>query len=305
VAALLVGATARADGADELPGLLRALVSGSVGESNHAIDRLRYLGPGVAGPPLRALLTTGDERAREAASSALVAIHDKGSAEALEHALKDEDWEVRRNAVNALANLKARHATHAIEDMLKSDEQVRVRKACVPALAALNGSTTVLAGAAVGDAALEVRLAALDALAHAMDRHVAGKLRPLLDDTSSLIRFAAARALAWQDDKAARKFLTEALDSGDPEQAHRAVTALSDVPSTWAVDLLAHMLEGDDEQVGCDAAAALARREDPRGAHYLLKVATSGGPQAQKAQSWLDQLHLVDSKDGRSAGMRP
>jgi HEAT repeat protein len=281
---------ARAIPEESLPQLLHDLVAGTPGQSDRAVEGLRYLGPEVAGPPLRSLLTSQSEHEREVASGALVVIHDRGATHVLEQSLADEDWEVRRNSVNALVGVKDRRAIRLIADTLKKDIQVRVRKSCVTALDKLGGAPDALASASTSDPALEVRLAALDALAHSMDRHVAPHLKPLLEDSSSLVRFAAARSLAWQGDRGARKFLTKAIDSTDAEEIRRGVTALSDVPTGWAVDLLAHALESSDEHAATDAAAALARRQDPRGSHFLVKVATSGGPEAQHAQSWLDRL---------------
>lgn len=278
-------------GREEVPALMRQLVTGTIGEQNRAIDRLKYLGPDVSGPSLRLMLASEDPQDRLAATSALVVVHYRGAQAALESVLtRDEDWEVRRNAVNALAGIRATHATPLIAKALQKDAQAKVRKACVSALSTLGGGTSALAAAAVHDDTLEIRLAALDALSHSMDRSVAPTVRPLLGDSSGLLRFAAARTLAWQGDAAAKKFLTEALNSKDSESIRRGVTALSDVPSEWAADLLAHAADGSDELAACDAAAALARRTDARGTKKLLEIANAGGATADRAQQWLTRL---------------
>jgi HEAT repeat protein len=275
-------------GAEEVPGLIRALVHGSPGESSRAISRLQFLGPSVAGPPLRLLLVSENEDERVAASDALASVHDLGAMSQLEHAvLVDEDWEVRRNAVQALGALHSRHPKHLLELKLHSDPQERVRKACVVALADIGGGGPALAQAAASDSDLEIRLEALDRLARAKDRSVAGRLRELLHDSSFFVRFAAARALAWQNDAAAKKFLTTAIASDDPEQVGKGVSALADVPASWAADLLARTLDGRDASNACNAAAALAKRKDDRGTQFLLKLAASEGPAQEQASSWL------------------
>jgi HEAT repeat protein len=284
--------------------LLQQLVHGSLGESNRAIDRLRFLGPSVAGPALQNLLESNDSDARVAASGALVVIHYRGAEHALENALAhDDDWEIRRNAVNALAALHDRRASRLMAQALRTDTQPRVRKACATALATLGGSDAALVTGA-SDANIEVRLAALDGLAHSMDRHIAPRLRPLLTDSSGLVRFAAARALAWSNDTAGRRFLTEAVGSSEPEFIRRGVTALSDVPHGWATELLVHTLDSADGEAAVNAGAALARRKDVRGTRYLMKVASSGGPEASKAQEWLDRIAPADP-DADAAGGNP
>jgi len=302
----LVAGSARATGEDEVPALLSRLVRGSPGESSRALDRLRYLGVAVTAPSLRVLLASPSARERLAASSAYVVIHDPGATSLLEQVLTtDADWEVRRNAVNALAGLRARNAKRLIEHTLLHDPQERVRKSCISALSTLGGAGAALAASSATDTSLEVRLVALDALAHSLDPSVGPRLRPLLQDPSALVRFAAARALSWTGDPAGRRYLEKALASNDPEEVRHAATAISDVPKSWAVELLVHTLDGPDGEVACNSAAALARRQDERGTRYLLKVASSAGPQAQQARTWLDRIGVVETPPQLPGGAAP
>jgi HEAT repeat protein len=245
------------------------------------------------------LLVSPNEEDRVAASDALASVHDLGAMSQLEHVLLiDEDWEVRRNAVQALGALHSHHPKHLLELKLHSDPHERVRKACVVALADIGGGGAALAQTAVSDTDLEVRLEALDRLARAKDRSVAGRLRALLSDSSYFVRYAAARALAWQDDPVAKRFLTTAITSNDPEQTGKAVSALADVPLGWAAELLARTLDGKDISTACNAAAALAKRKDDRGTQFLLRLANTDDPGAEQASSWLDRLGIDHLKVG-------
>ena len=296
-AAVVLSARGASAGPEEVPGLIQLLITGSVGEQNHAIQRLQFLGPDVAGPPLRRLLMSEDPKELIAATDALGVVRYPPATPLLERlVLIADDWEVRRNAVRALGTIHAQHARKLISRTLRTDKQPRVRKACVQALAQIGGANRAVAEAAVKDDDLEVRMEALDVLAKARDRSVASVLWPLLKDSSELVRYATARSLAWQNDLHARWVLTKAIATCDPEQMNRAVTALTDVPYSWAADLLAKVLGVADTRVGCAAAAALVRRKDDRGKAYLIKLAASGGPDAERAESWLDTFGITPGK---------
>lgn len=300
VVALSLGAArVAAAGEDDLGTLIADLLSGTGKRADRAIERLRYLGPDRAGPPLRTLLQSPDTAARIAASAALVLVRDPAAAPALAQALSDEDWEVRRNAAQALASVRARHQARALEGPLARDPNLRVRKACATALGDLGAGGPALARAAVRDASLEVRLLALDALAKGMDAKNAVQIRPLLKDGSGLVRFGTARALAWMGDGAARPFLDGAV-RGDPENARRAVTVLGDVPKPWAVELLVVALAGE-ETVRFAAAEALARRGDRRAIPVLVAVSRGHHEGSQRASAALDALGVPPAERVPSA----
>lgn len=282
----------RAHASDEVARLLRDLLSGG-SAAQAATERLRFLGPDRAGPPLRALLNGDSVPARIAASAALALVRDPGSTASLVEHLSDEDWEVRRNCANALGVLKARSAGKGLVKALDGDPQTRVRKAAALALGEVGGAAGSLGRAAKADRELEVRLAALDALARSMDPSANPAVRPLLRDASGFVRFAAARALAWTGDASARAFLSSELSAPEAESRQRAITVLSDVPRSWAGDLLARALDTEDADSADAAAQALARRGDRRGIGHLARVEAEGGARGTKAGAALDGLGVA------------
>lgn len=287
-AGLWLPAAAPARASDDLATLLVQVAAGPGRDRDHAIERLKFLGPATAGPPLCTLLAAGDARARVGASAALAVLADPGSVAALEHAIGDEDWEVRRNAAGALGALGKKSSARRLAHALLTDANARVRKACALALAVVGGGGPALARAAAKDHDLEVRLASLDALARQMDRSSLSAVRPLLADGSGLVRFAAARALAWAGDGGGKAFLARAVDSGDEDQQRRAVTVLADCPKRWALDLLAKATLAPP--VALPAASALAARADRRGMRALARLALSGEGDAAAASRQLDLL---------------
>lgn len=307
--ALLAAAPARGAPAveePELAALLATLVRGSPGEASRAAERLRYLGPSRAGPALRTLLASDDVRTRVAASAALVIVRDPRSAAALAGRLVDDEWEVRRNAADALSALRARSSVSALEKCVLEDRHARVRRSCVRALGEIGGGARALARCAGHDGELELRLAALDALAKRMDRGAAPALRPLLRDGSGLVRFAAARALAWMGDAAGRSFLAAEAVSADPEHSRRAVQVLADVPKSWALDQLARALASTDLPTRHAAAVGLAKRGDARGGRQLARLSLQvAGEEQRLATRACDDLGWSPEERQRLAAAAP
>ncbi len=287
--ALTLAAASPAFARDDLDTLLSQVAAGPGAVREHAIDRLAYLGPHQAGPGLIVLLQSPSESARVGASEALVVVRVPMAAVALRAALADEDWEVRRNAAQALGALASPGAGRRLAKALLHDAEVQVRLACAAALARTGGGGWALARAAARDPSLEVRLTALDALAHRPAPSQAPHLWPLLADRTGLVRFAAARALAWSGDRRGRAFLARALFGRDSDDRARAVTVLADSPTRWARDQLAHALATKD--IALAAASALATRGDRRGIVALVRM-SEGGPEASAALAKLDELNV-------------
>jgi HEAT repeat protein len=287
---------------DDVSALIQQVLKGPSVAADRAAEKLRFLGPDKAGPPLRALMQSPDPHTRVAVSSALVIVRDPASVKLLQKAVtEDESWEVRRNAANGLGSLKAKSATPALEKALRSDSKTVVRTSCIRALKNIGGGAETLAEVSAKDASLELRRDALDALALQKNKSVRSKLRPLLTDSSELLRFATARALAWQDDPEGQKFLEKALASTEPSVAGRAITASSDVPTKWAVELFVKALSYPDLDVSLAAAKELARRKDERGTRHLVRVAMQRVPQAEAAQTTLDSLGISAADRARLA----
>ena len=300
-ALLVILAAVQPARADEVPQLIARVMAGPSVDADRAAQRLSYLGADRAGPSLRALLASPDPHARLAGSSALVIVRDPRAASMLQHILEDEDWETRRNAATALGGIKARSATPALEKRLRTDPKDKVRMACVKALLAIDAGGNGLAAASVSDASFEVRLAALDALTHLKDRSSHTRIRPLLKDDSELIRFTAARTLAWQNDTAGRQFIEKSFASSDADQARRALTVATDVPASWVMSLFEKGLSHPDPAVRCAAAVALAKRKDIRGRRYLARVEREDTPESAIARRTLDDLGVMPDDRERLA----
>jgi len=291
--------------ADDPEVLVRDIVAGPGLRADRAAERLRFLGPERAGPLLRPLLSNPQARVREAASAALVVVRDRASEPALRLCLDDEDWEVRRNCAQALGNLRSRPAGSALARHLEADSNVRVRKACATALGETGARGEALAKAARRDAELEVRLAALDALAKSPGLRESGSekvdamLQALLSDASEMVRFGAARALAWRGAAAGRTFLAGAVRGADGEKSRRAVSILADVPNPWAGELLAGASASPDADTRFEAARALARRGDARGRAALHAMAGERGASADAVRARKALESLGDSDVAR------
>lgn len=307
----LVAATAEAR--EDVAPYIAVILQGPGPAADRAAERLRHIGPQRSGPPLRALLTHVDERVRIAASSALIVVRDPASAKALEHALEgDEDWEVRQNAALALGSVRAKSSRAALEGRLGADPHRRVRKASAVALGQLGAGLRPLVAAARKDADLEVRLAALDAARNAVDGPAGKLLRPLLEDPAELIRFAAARSLAWHGDPAATRFLTTQLRNGEPEQQRRVVAICADLPRERSVGLLELALEASDADARFSAAVALAGLERRSGLVALSRMAIDeASPSlARRAAAELERRgvapeHVRDLAASAPPGKRP
>lgn len=292
--------------ADEVQQQIQVLIQGPRSRQAHAVERLRYLGAARSGPALRVLLTHPTPGVRIAVSDALVRVLDPSSAPALAAALtSDADWEVRRNSADALGALVAKSQRAALVTASRTDAHRFVRKASVIALGKLGGAGNALAQSASSDSDFEVRLAALDALSRGSNRKSLVPVRKLLEDRSTMIQFAAARALAWNDDAAGRGFLKRAIESENEEEVERAIIVLADLPKGWVADLLFGATKRRTESA-VDAAKALAKRDDKRGLPSLVALSVVEGELGAAARAALDELGVdVATQDAVSREQEP
>jgi len=291
--ATVVSASSRSD--PEVTAVIERLENGNDGERSRAIERLRRIGLERISGPLVELVEHGGTRQRIVATEALVSLRDPGAARALERALEDGDWVVRRNAAQALGGLSGK-CPKRLANCAERDPNPRARRACVEAAGRRGGAAGSLAVAANTSTDLDTRLKALDGLAASMDLKAAANVRALLTDPIELVQFAAARSLAWSGDPAGRKFLSTHAAGADPERALRAVQLLRDVPRSWAADVLAERLVSKSPEVRRAAAIALEGRGDARGMRALKAWSeVDGGPDAAFALSELARLERRDS----------
>lgn len=288
--------------ADEVEQQIKVLLAGPGPHVTQAVERLRYLGAARSGPALRKLLVHPSADVRILASDALVRVVDVGSGRALAGVLRaDSDWEVRRNAADALGAIAVKKHADVLGDALLTDVHKRVRKSAAIALGKLSQGAAALAKAAADDSDLEVRLAALDALVRKLDRTTTTALRALLRDSSSMIRFATARALAANGDAAGRSFLTQALMGDDDESASRAVLVIRDISGAWGAEQLANGIARSGE-VGFESAWALAQRADERGVRALVLLSEGEDELAFQAYNALNALGVDAETRQRLSG---
>jgi HEAT repeat protein len=146
---LLNGAFLRADGKDEVPGLIKELKNKDAKKRASAIDELGHIGsisaadarPAV--PPLYEVLKKDrDANVRKAAATALGKMDPdpKEAVPALQTALKDKSAAVRSAAATALA-MMGPDARDALPDLekLRQDKDRGVSRAAAMAVRAING----------------------------------------------------------------------------------------------------------------------------------------------------------------------
>ncbi|HTL43666.1 MAG TPA: HEAT repeat domain-containing protein [Vicinamibacterales bacterium] len=190
---------------------------------------------------LAAALQSGDERTREEAAQAISRASHVDSPELFSAALRDPNWRVRRDIVQALA----RHATRPMMVSLLN------------ALRAEHRDFNVLSSA-------------LQLLA-ACDVDVVDCLIELLQDSDVDLRVQAALALGEQQRPDAVEALIRALADEDVNVRFHAIEALGRLRAREAVDALV-ALAGGDFFVAFPAIDALAQINDPRAGPALVPL---------------------------------
>lgn len=189
---------------------------------------------------LAAGLSSEDPDVRSAAEA--IATHALDSIDAVSSRLRDDDWRVRRRAVDALS------AT-ADEDLLRS--VLATLKHEHRDFSALSGALKLLA---------------------VTDVDLTGPLSELLRDEDVDLRIQAALALGEQPYAAAVPPLMMALEDADANVRFHAIEALGRLRAAIAVDPLLSILESGDFFLGFAAIDALAAIGDSRIAPRLTQV---------------------------------
>ncbi|MCE9576032.1 MAG: HEAT repeat domain-containing protein [Deltaproteobacteria bacterium] len=261
---------------------------------------------------LASMLNAEDPIARAIAVRGMATKVGAHAADDLRNALRDPDPRVRRAAIVGLAPLADANTTSALIVIAAKDPDGQTRAAALTALGrGKRGRIDPVAHAALGDAFLGARLAAIDLVAAQGDHAAIDKL---LTDADAIVAIHAARAAhAWNPTGAAA-----AIDRGlaDADAATRSgalnlavaalgkaaageraarVTADADVGvrlsaarvlasvgqrdqaiAIWTATLDAR--DGVAVEAQIAAAADLARAGEPRGDQALAGFATSGEP---------------------------
>lgn len=197
------------------------------------LDRERALAEALRSP---------DAAVREDAARQIAAAEAIEEPRAFEAALRDDNWRVRRAAVDGLSR-------HAHRDMLAS---------LLTALRDQHRDFNVLSSA-------------LTLLARS-DMDVTAPLIELLQGPDADLRMQAALALGEQHQPAAVGPLIAALDDPDPNVRFHAIEALGRLRAPDAVDPLADIAESGDFFLAFPAIDALAQISDSRVAARLVPM---------------------------------
>ncbi|HMC77095.1 MAG TPA: HEAT repeat domain-containing protein [Vicinamibacterales bacterium] len=189
-----------------------------------------------------AALRSADPAIREAAVREVAAAEAIEQPRVFEPALRDDNWRVRRAAVEGLSR-------HAHRDMLAS---------LLTALRHEHHDFNVLSSALT--------------LLATSDMDVTAPLIELLQGDDADLRMQAALALGEQQHPAAADALVVALDDPDQNVRFHAIEALGRLRAAEAVERLADLAESGDFFLAFPAIDALARINDARVAQRLVPM---------------------------------
>jgi HEAT repeat protein len=227
--------------------------------------------PGATDPLCGAMASDCDEVVREWCAAALEAVGDERAIPFLVEAVKkDSSKDVRLRAAVALRNLKA---TAALRDLLCNVE-AEARGLAVTGLAklrcreALEEVTKLLE-----DEDREVRRRAAAYMGSFSCREALEALALACKDSSWEVRAEAMRSLAGIKGQEACALAIAALRDEDAGVRLAAVTGLGEIGDSAAVEPLAEvMLGGDEEEIRAWAAWSLGEIGDERAIPLLLKA---------------------------------
>jgi HEAT repeat protein/beta-lactamase regulating signal transducer with metallopeptidase domain len=195
------------------------------------------------------------------------------AAQALAAALKDENAEVRAQAMQALAQMKSPLAFEPIVAALK-------------------------------DASPEVRHQAAFSLGQMRDPRAVAPLSAALSDTDAEVRQQAVFALGQLRAKEAVQGLAAALKDTDPEVRQQAAFALGQVGDPSAIQPLVGALKDTNDEVREQAAFALGQVGDKAVVPGLLQALTDAKPGVrQQAAFALSQVGDASAVDALTTAM--
>lgn len=199
------------------------------------IDRERDLGEQLSG-------LSEDERIRF-----LEEINESESVDPIIYfeAISDENWRIRKTAIQGLARRPAPHAIEALLDLLKQDHRN---------LAVLNSALQVLT---------------------MVDVDTFSPLVGFLRDSDPDLRMQAALALGEQRDQRAVKPLVEALNDPDTNVRFHAIEGLGKLRAIDAAEALAEIAESQDFFLGFPALDALKQIGSSAVAPRLISLLSS------------------------------
>jgi HEAT repeat protein len=264
-------------------------------------------------------LNNADSKVRARVAEEFIYFKHEGAVQPLIEALKDEDSNVRRNVVQALADYQ--EAVNPLIETLQKDEAIDVRKFAAislgtikdkriiePLIEAFNNDTEPIQEASArallnrqdqfGEKAVDILIDILkcsnkDIRASAALRF--GRLRgdyqravfPLIDalkDEERTVRYCASESLSkiTITDKRAVLPLTGALKDESKDVRKHVARALGRIEDKRIVPPLITALRDHDSSVRCAASSSLGRSEDERAVEPLIDVMQDTDIQVKK-----------------------
>jgi HEAT repeat protein len=220
-------------------------------------------------PTLIDALRDEEFQVRLNAVSALGNFQDKRAIDALLIALSDDDENIRVRAASTLGKCQDERAIEALIDALK-DEEFRVKMSVVSALGnfqdqrAIEGLIT-----AFNDTDIRIRLNALSRLGNFQDQRAIEGLITALGDNNLTIRFKSIEALS-KIGKPAVEPLIKALKN--KETRFFAAKALGEIKDPRAITPLINLLNLNESGISSTAALALGNFKDKKAIDALVKA---------------------------------
>jgi HEAT repeat protein/beta-lactamase regulating signal transducer with metallopeptidase domain len=225
---------------------------------------------------------------------------------ALSGALRDEDADVRKEAVFSLAQLRDASSAAALAGAL-GDQEGEVRAQAAFALGELRVASAVdaLVKALASDSEAEVRQQAAFALGQIRAESAAPALMAALRDKEGEVRKQAAFALGQIGDPRAVSGLAAAVTDADAEVRQQAVFALGQLRAEEAVGALTGALKDTDEEVRQQAAFALGELRSEKAVPALIAALKDASAEVREQAAFaLGQVGDESASDALSAALK-
>ena len=239
---------------------------------------------------LAAGLTSEEEAVRLKAAQSLAQSDIVDGAQPLLGAIGDQSWRVRKAAVEGLARHGGSHSVKSLLRALRDDHRD---------LSVLNSALQVLALSGVdavaplieclGEADVDLRIYAVQALGDQHDPRAIPALLGALDDADANVRYHSIEALGKLRAVEAVDTLVAAIESGDFFLAFPAIDALTKIGDSRAAPRLVPLL--DDEMLRAPAADALGQLGDEETVAPLVALLNQPGYPAQIISQALAALY--------------
>lgn len=217
------------------------------------------------GERLFALLDHQYDDVKEAALEACIAVDGEDMAAKFVDIVQSPDPIKRLMAVYALGKLGVKEYMEHIKAAL-DDEILDIRKAALEAIANLcDGSDDewlYLVVSRMGDESKEVRLTVIDLMGRCYKTEVIPFLIQALDDADDWVRIRALDALGQQREKSAVKRIVELLDDPNKMLGMKVLEALGNIGGEVAFNALLHASDSDDPEFSRAAEAAIAKIQE-------------------------------------------